>query len=825
MPINASAIAGDSASGLTNTEMAMATPLVQTKGFKPVFARLLASLFGSAALTASETSLPLSQSPLKPAVKQQTAASANSTSTDHGAATVEPNPLAQVVLPFQTYEFPANSLTVSLLGEDTAASGSGTVQNEPFTGSMLSVPESDFSRIQRTFTATGTALESAYTTTTALPEGALPGLSTDAKSGDFAAAPSVISALQLESYSNAVAPVSPNVQDTPTNSALAGPQVSEGDRKAPSTTSIQASSVPSNLVVQSIATPASAALGALEPRAIPFGQPGPTSADSSLAANPLSVGAAKQVPVIQGETPSNALSQNIGLGNRPHESPLDTSDNSVSTAANRDSGSLPLYSQSSTGVPPSPASEDVSTNAAEFSQLLSTLANQVSAAIISYTVPDAISEPTEGIGAGASQPATPEPVLASSAGTVPVRTAMATGTQDASASQQVRIGATAAGFTLQGNDGPIVDMQDPSSPPVTGTLRSTAASNQPHTGVLGSNRLTTKAMTAEIVAALSDTLTARTSSPTKTGARLAGPDASVSAPWEQVAQPESNPPASTAPAVFVSDHAPANDLSALASIRTSAAQQSSNQANASAPADNSRALDTAKDSSAASGDSLNAPTSDLAAIAQATSMGAFAPKLEPATAISLPANTTSGGSNGGPALASIVAQRAAEPPELSPAMQAWNGGENLPSRLIQAARLGGNLREAEMNVTMQSESLGAVDMHAHVSGDVVGATIGVERHDAHAAISNDLYALHQALEERQLRVGNVTVVQHGSVTSDSTANDGEKPRQQRSANSHLAFENAPNAEQSEAPSAAVETVESLAMRMIFDSQGRLSVRA
>lgn len=779
----------------------MAIPLAQTKSFKPAFARLLASFFGSAAPTASEAPLPSNQSPAKPGVKQQATVVASDTPANHNTATVEPNSLAQIILPSQTYEFSTNSWTAPLLEQNAASSDTTAVQQGFVRAGVLSVPESAFSRIQGTATATGTALEAVYTTTAPMT-GNPSLLPAQASSGASTETPSVISSSQPELDSNAAAPMAPKAQGSWSAPALTESQAFEGYEQVPSTVSVRTPSVPAD---RSIATPNSAALEAPEPRAIPFGHPGSTSADSFLAADSISLGAAKQGAA----TPS----RNIGFENPAPKSSPYTSADPVSGVANKGSMSLPLDSPSSTGTPPSSVDAYPTTSAAEFRQLLSNLADQVSPVIISHTLRDVIPGLTEEYGIRTSQPATSEPLPNPAPANITLSSAPAPQSQSAVAEPP-----------RQDNGGSTVDTADPSSLFATGTPRSTASSSQLQSGVRGSNRPAQKATTAETVTTPSDQLTARTNSPTTTGAQPASLDAAGPASSDP-AQLDWKLPVSISPAVFISEHPPAKDSNALASgAETSSVQQSSSQANPSPSADSSRASNNAKYSSAAGGTSPNALMSDLAAVAQTTSTGAFTPRAEPVASISTPPNTTSGGSNEARALASVVADRAEEPVELSPAMQAWNGGE-IPSRLVQAARLGGNLRDAEMNIAMQSESLGAVDMHARVTGDVVGATIGVERHDAHAVISNDLYALHQALEERQLRVGNVTVVQNGSITSDTTANDGERPRQQRSANPPVPFEGNSNSGQPAVPSAAVETVESLAMRMIFDSQGRLSVRA
>lgn len=173
---------------------------------------------------------------------------------------------------------------------------------------------------------------------------------------------------------------------------------------------------------------------------------------------------------------------------------------------------------------------------------------------------------------------------------------------------------------------------------------------------------------------------------------------------------------------------------------------------------------------------------------------------------------------------SVLALRASEGQELSAALQAWNGGDNAQTRLVQAAHLGGNLRESEMNISMQAESLGAVELRARVSGDVVGAAIGVERHDARVMISNNLSSLHDALQERQLRIGNVTVFE-SPVHSGATAGDGSAPQQRGAAPRQAAGAGSTGAQSGLSPTETAAASESSEGNPVFDSNGRLSVRA
>jgi flagellar hook-length control protein FliK len=169
-------------------------------------------------------------------------------------------------------------------------------------------------------------------------------------------------------------------------------------------------------------------------------------------------------------------------------------------------------------------------------------------------------------------------------------------------------------------------------------------------------------------------------------------------------------------------------------------------------------------------------------------------------------------------------QRTEDGPELSAGLQAWNGGQNAAAAGANAsAHLAGNAQQSEMNVALRAEGMGAVQVHARVTGDQVGAAITVERHEAHAALASELPALHQALNERQLRLESVSVSQGSAHLG---AGDGAARQQpQGSGSQHSAYTG-----QAAAPLAgAAETAdlpdEPAQPNTAFDSQGRLSVQA
>lgn len=176
-------------------------------------------------------------------------------------------------------------------------------------------------------------------------------------------------------------------------------------------------------------------------------------------------------------------------------------------------------------------------------------------------------------------------------------------------------------------------------------------------------------------------------------------------------------------------------------------------------------------------------------------------------------------------LATVVrADRASEAVDSSPLLRAWNGGDNAQTHLVQSAQVGGNLRESQVNIALQADTLGNVEVHARVTGDVVGASIGVDRHDTHAMISGALPALHEALTERQLRVSEVSVFQNSHQQANGALGDG-RTSQQRDLGQQRSAANPWTAEQTESAPEIATLADGSVSSSFFDSNGRLSVRA
>jgi flagellar hook-length control protein FliK len=79
--------------------------------------------------------------------------------------------------------------------------------------------------------------------------------------------------------------------------------------------------------------------------------------------------------------------------------------------------------------------------------------------------------------------------------------------------------------------------------------------------------------------------------------------------------------------------------------------------------------------------------------------------------------------------------------------------------VVSAAHMVTQPGQTEIRIEMQADSLGGVELRAHIAGDQIGASIAVEHHDIQTALALDLPALHSALAEKNLRVETLTVSQ------------------------------------------------------------------
>jgi len=166
---------------------------------------------------------------------------------------------------------------------------------------------------------------------------------------------------------------------------------------------------------------------------------------------------------------------------------------------------------------------------------------------------------------------------------------------------------------------------------------------------------------------------------------------------------------------------------------------------------------------------------------------------------------------------------AAAPETPAPLPQpALHAADDTGTRIVNDAQLVQNATHSEMRIAMQTDNLGAVELRAHVAGDQVGAAILVEKRDAHAALAVELPALQQALSEKQLRVDQIALM-HGSLHSTS-GDAGAQSQAQQGDRGGQRFNN-PQSFPGTGGSVLASTQFVAETKEIFDSQGRLSVRA
>lgn len=77
-----------------------------------------------------------------------------------------------------------------------------------------------------------------------------------------------------------------------------------------------------------------------------------------------------------------------------------------------------------------------------------------------------------------------------------------------------------------------------------------------------------------------------------------------------------------------------------------------------------------------------------------------------------------------------------------------------------------------MHVSLQTDSLGPLELHAVLDGGKVGASIAVVNHDAHTLLTNELPALQQVLSDQNLRVEHLSVLSSPMSSGTGTGKGG-----------------------------------------------------
>jgi len=88
-------------------------------------------------------------------------------------------------------------------------------------------------------------------------------------------------------------------------------------------------------------------------------------------------------------------------------------------------------------------------------------------------------------------------------------------------------------------------------------------------------------------------------------------------------------------------------------------------------------------------------------------------------------------------------------------------------------RVGGS----EMHVAMETDLLGAVDLRATMHQSALTATIGVQRADVQALLSNELPALQHALAEKNFHVEQISVLNNSVGGRAGSSGQQDAPAQ------------------------------------------------
>jgi len=95
-------------------------------------------------------------------------------------------------------------------------------------------------------------------------------------------------------------------------------------------------------------------------------------------------------------------------------------------------------------------------------------------------------------------------------------------------------------------------------------------------------------------------------------------------------------------------------------------------------------------------------------------------------------------------------------------LSAWQNYDGGAGRIVRSASLTDSPGGAEMHVELRSGPLGPLELHTMVREGSVGAEIHVQGQEAHAMLSAGLPSLERALNDRNLRVENISVYQDHS---------------------------------------------------------------
>ena len=182
------------------------------------------------------------------------------------------------------------------------------------------------------------------------------------------------------------------------------------------------------------------------------------------------------------------------------------------------------------------------------------------------------------------------------------------------------------------------------------------------------------------------------------------------------------------------------------------------------------AADSSGSSSGAQGPSANSPSSAMEKVAALVAAAMNPTVHAPSTGSQQAASTILSQNNSQPAGPSNASAARPETPALpSPPLPQSLGDMAKAGQLYQ--RVGGS----EMHIAMETDLLGAVDLRATMHQSALTATIGVQRADVQALLSNDLPALQHALADKNFHVQQISVLNNSVGGRASSSEQQEAP--------------------------------------------------
>lgn len=207
------------------------------------------------------------------------------------------------------------------------------------------------------------------------------------------------------------------------------------------------------------------------------------------------------------------------------------------------------------------------------------------------------------------------------------------------------------------------------------------------------------------------------------------------------------------------------------------------------------------------------PKPDVVSVAQTTTPSSFSI----ATAAPVPSQQLDSNSH------SSQESLPSAPAQAQPTLPSVHVPDSPWGHQVSDAQLTNLNGQSEMRIAMQTDKLGAIELHARVSGDELGAAITVEKHDAHAALAIELPALQQSLSEKQLRVTQVALTQGSLSSTTGDAGASAQNNQRGTPQSPLPSPSASFWNDARNLSTAAWFVHEQVG--VFNAQGRLSVQA